>query len=339
MELPDRSAEQIEKDAIMARRAIKTCSVKWETKMLVLRGQSSTRIEVCKIWADGKKLGIDSTISEHGKLLHHNIQCLPCDKEGHFLRYVRSPNPNESYPAKIRPYTEISKKLSILVDPRMLGMLPYSIETFPFEHLEGFVASPKRGATSVRKDAWNGLPCYVVESISQSLRGNPKMTIWVVPSMGNGIVRLSMDRGEGKGRYVTVADIQLAQYGPEKIWYPSRCEYIAREADKIYAHEITTTSEVKINEGLPPDAFQLAGIKFPESTIILDDTKKSNDDILVVKEGKLTKPDLPKSMDLVTPIDEPSDSSTWWFFTGYLGFLALVLTGYGIYRGRRHATN
>jgi hypothetical protein len=65
-DLPDRSADDIERSAVAARRAIEKSSVTWETKILFSKIEPEQPIITRKLWRDGDQLRIQLTKTIRG---------------------------------------------------------------------------------------------------------------------------------------------------------------------------------------------------------------------------------------------------------------------------------
>jgi hypothetical protein len=130
-------------------------------------------------------------------------------------------------------------------------------------HLEIFVGNPQRVTSTVTKSSWNGQDCQLVEYTG--LHGE-KVQIWIAPALGYNVTRLVITGLSAKAGvpWKTTVESKIAQWGSNKVWYPSSCVYQRERGGKIMEKEEVVVTEASFNEPLDPKAFTLAGLDLPE---------------------------------------------------------------------------
>jgi hypothetical protein len=166
----------------------------------------------------------------------------------------------------------------------------------------------------------------------------PIFTIWIVPSMDYAVVRITVDKDKNENRVVANMEAQYAQFGQQKLWYPTRCSLDVQVGGQPYRSEVTTVSNVRLNDDFDPNSFEIGQFGLPEGTLIFDYTKRNAPDLIVKNNTVETFVPI-HTRELPRPLVQASSTSTWWYLAGTFAGLAVMLCGYGLWRMRASAAS
>jgi hypothetical protein len=264
------AAEDVEKQVLEYRRALKTAEIQLSQATYSKENGPPDDERRTKIWFDGKKLRNDLVYRLSGeKTYHREIHGRHCEREGYLLYYTdEKPPPGVAYGLefhKIGPDTDPAS--CPVIDPRLLGLIIRPSYNLPDSHLDEFVRPSDRHPPSIRKTRVNGKELLLVE---YTFLSGTRVREWIATDRGPSIVRMESEYDkDGKPCiHSLVCDFADAPTAGG-YWFPKSCTYHYTIDGKMGAlREVATIDVISLNKPIPPEAFTLAGMGITQGSTI-----------------------------------------------------------------------
>jgi hypothetical protein len=290
------TAEQLERTALASRQQIRTMSVRLTAQA---RG-SHTGENVWHLWWEGPErqrgdLTRSSLPPEGVRIIH----AVGVERSGWSLfledrKHVCAPFHKASQ-------SEVANSLFATVDPRYIGYT--NDDTITYRALENSVfGRSDRSLPTVERLDHDGRDCWLVKW--KTKLGVDFKVVFDPHRGGNPVhfdVNYSLPDGR-KGR--EVSEIDLSQYGPGKVWYPSKMSYEQKFGDRVQRSETVTFDQVTINEPIPAEVFTLKGLGLQEGQPFCLPNGDPLGPVAIWKDGKLQRrpDDKANKFDAVEPV-------------------------------------
>ena len=158
------------------------------------------------------------------------------------------------------------ERLDEIFDPRLVGTVVSPFALLKHEHLESVVGSVDRDPPKLRRETWKGKDCWVV-----SFHNNVQVYLefWVVPSLGNSVVRNIIKPSSEK---LVTQEIEVAPVGNTGLWFPRSYVYEVLNKGKVDEREEFRVTKVSLNESIDEKVFTLAGMNIAPDTTLACET-------------------------------------------------------------------
>lgn len=286
------------------------------------------------IYWDGKSARAD--ISENNSREIRSFSDF--DKKLIFHKRTLEQKIEDSINISIADYSTLpSKKEQVgyaVVDPRLIGVVPFLFENLVYEDLNSVIGRPDRENTSVVEESIDGAQCY---RISYNLISNKTITTyWVDPSKDFNVIRCQNRIAPGtKSEIVNEVNTDFQFVDEAKKWFPKSCRFTQlNKGAPTFDEELEITVK-ELNKPLGKDAFtSLKTMDIPSGTgvsIVPDNAGSS-----LYWDGKSIMPRHPRLVQVATA--EANRSWRKWFMvSSFLGFTILALIA--VRRGVRQSTH
>lgn len=284
-----------EREALAARRAIKSAVVEIESKKFAVTGEitwESTR----KLWLSGDNRRQDWQQRRVAAPAHKEDDTPRAGKELPGGRFVRSGDakriltcysgvdfihwmelPDGATPSALNIRKGEAGKESkgqTPLDPRWLGMAPIGVGSLiHYGAIDSLVGNPERTKVSETKDTWEGKPAVRVR-FEHTKVGTAMIEVWIVPEWGHSVVRVS--ESDDKEMLEQWVENKVSLDKSSKLWFPISC-VVGRTEKGIKTREEESTITVKSLNGLvDPKVFELAGMNIPVGTPVLNHAERGS---------------------------------------------------------------
>jgi hypothetical protein len=232
---------------------------------------SPSRDRQTTIWFDNKKIRCDSVFRGAGDPQpHREINCrfFEYDGQDFFFHYEekRPGRPEVSASAaEILPNPQPGQQM--ILDPRLLGLVPVSAPNLSSERLDAMLTRPDRVGSKVVADRWQDQACWRVEF--DTLKG-VKVRLWIVPAWGHGVAKVDITF-VGPPNTVSAESVEseFARFGAAGIWFPKKCHYRQTVNGKLIDQEVVEVTVKSLNQPIPAVVFTLAGMDIPKGTSLV----------------------------------------------------------------------
>ncbi len=171
-------------------------------------------------------------------------------------------------------------------DIRALGFHPSGL--FPNMRIDDMLRSMAYPEREVAEEYVNGRKCT---RISLSLTSGVRCCVWMAPDAGCSIVRCTSESaGAGGVDVSSEVDLEVKEWRMSGLWFPVSYDHVLRIDGEVYQRDCASLRINSLNEPLPADTFELAGIGIPPGrsvvTVPSDDGKAIWDGKAVVYVGE-----------------------------------------------------
>jgi hypothetical protein len=256
------SVEKVEMEALAHRRAIVRGFVTFQRKSLWIDG------DTVRVWFDGKKVRQDWLHKGNNGSPLRRVDCVGCECDDcEFLYQQSSPGAPVMGVRLDKKNTVLRSMPVVVVDPKRVGFVPFSLFGTWRNTLDIFVGRPERQNSAVSKTTFNGQDCSLVEYTG--LHGE-RVKIWIAPGLGYNVTRLAIAgiAPQDGVPWKTILESKIAQWGSKKVWYPSSYVFERARGGKIQEKEEVIVTRASLNEPIDPKVFTLAGLDLLEGIAI-----------------------------------------------------------------------
>lgn len=153
---------------------------------------------------------------------------------------------------------EVSAKYSdaVKADIRSVGFHPCGAWViFPVDDLLRNYGSVER---AMEDDQINGISC---KKISLQAAPGSECSIWIAPERGYSPIRCVAN--VAKLNMSDQTDVEVVEWNKSGLWFPTASKYVRTIAGKVVHQEEALFEIVSLNQPLPPQTFELAGLDIP----------------------------------------------------------------------------
>lgn len=286
----DPTVDELEQMVLRERRGITACDI--HLKATTHKGDGSPRIRDYAF-----------TLDPTGQLIYRQTAGVETEftatvaltADGH-IDFDNQQSPRGTYRAATiheKPLApDAFKTMALVVDPRLIGMVPYPFETLRNFHLESHIGNNDRTTPVVERTEWNSRPAWRISFNYLPSKSNRPYEIIVDPEYRSVVSMRSAwtDKGAAWERTLTSSDFH--QYGPDQTWFPSKCTH-KETRDGVVQEEQSLEIDVRsVNDPLDPQVFAFANLGIPDGAPVYkegDTTERFRwtDGQLVAEEMKL----------------------------------------------------
>ncbi len=173
-------------------------------------------------------------------------------------------------------------------DPLRLGIVVWFYDTISGHGYEEVFLNPNRDQFRVEAGTDGGELVWKV-SFRMTGLGPPSAfgEYRLAPSKGGLPVYVGVRAGEGEEQYARSIEVQLEEYGPAGVWFPSQVVLRLTSGGEVTTEEVTTVEEAQFGEDIPDETFEIAGMGLPKGKIIdFDGELATWDGQRVVRQGE-----------------------------------------------------
>lgn len=327
------TADELERAVVSQRQAIHSGELRLVAQTYRDGASEPQAVHEAEVWFSGEQMRCDMVRrTEQSSDAYRILECLNCPAKG-YVTELSETNPDR--PTDAVTVRQVPNDFSIsqtvnLFDPRILGVTPSKFSLYRHAHLEEFLLRPDRTGDAVTETTWEGQPAW---ELTIDLEDGVQIKAVVVPSLGNSVTRFQGGTTIDGHSYLYQVDSTIARTEPEGIYYPSECVFTETHDDKLVTQEIITVEHVRLNNPIPPETFELEGMKIRSGSYVQGHPNAAEQTgmfwegtDLVHREHQLGQPQ---------PTPEPIGGKHRWWLLGVAIGLALVtglLAWYGLAR-------
>jgi len=195
---------------------------------------------------------------------------------------------------ELREHVDLENEM--VFDPRLIGMVPFSIGRFYKKSLNSYLCGPRTGEATVQKSVLRGEQRTRVTVTRPS---GARFDAWIDESRDFVPVRMERTTIEEDGTTLTEvmdADLNLVKEGPHSRWFPSHLRFELRsragQVTQIMEREeiLVLNAEFNIHDQCVFRQFRLEALELPEDTLIVDHSRAAaaTTDPAVLRSGEAT---------------------------------------------------
>jgi hypothetical protein len=265
----------LEKEVLAYRQAIRT--IRADVTITSSTNSSGNDIRDWKAWAKGDRLRVDQ---KKGAIEAPHVVI-----KGNDYIYSRGFGQNEvtkELELSITSAYRLSWKGAPLFDLRMLGAVPVTTTSLPsVTEWEHPLAKANRTRSTIKSTRLDGVDADLTLITTSDQQGDGQIKLWIDPRKGPSLIRCERRLKTSRGTYLDIYESQLEQFGD--VWFPTRtsCRHYKNWFPVPISSEITTLSNVEINQEIDDEVFSLPAmmvepgdaVSTPEGMAIWDGEK------------------------------------------------------------------
>lgn len=159
--------------------------------------------------------------------------------------------------------TKDAQPKTALFHPRILGMFPAQTLTLGQFALGEVLSRKDRSIMGANMEVRGG--ANVLKITSKLAAAGTTVTCWIDPKKGPSIVRI--EGGDEEGR--EELDVNYAQFGERRLWYPSKVLYRSWIRGALVCEEETVTESADFDNVIPDSTFRLQSLELPAGRSVL----------------------------------------------------------------------
>jgi hypothetical protein len=265
----DLDAERLQRQVIEYRKQLKSGHIIYHSTLIIKGEHKPSYDRKIEVWFDNKKIRNDIWLHEEndGLVFHRRVHCHHCEKEGYFVLYTGEserhgkPLAMNWQPLSGYPPGELPAPVT---DPRLVGLSSSAFAVLAYLNLEknNWLMRKDQYNRIVERGRWKGKEAVKISFMDSR---NEKVSIWIVLEYGPSVVRIET-------RDTFSFDWIECDYEQKfGFWYPIHYTYEYSRNQQLEKREDMNIEVLSLNAPIPPEVFQLKGMKIPAGTRVSTD--------------------------------------------------------------------
>lgn len=161
-----------------------------------------------------------------------------------------------------------------LLNLQALGMSLNGADGLHEAHVESLMNRSDRTVPEVHADVREGIDTWRIDYEIQhpQQKGRPKVSLWIAPSQGFGVVGIYHHADQDGKRYSTSINTQMKQYPVSDVWYPQKLIKIVKEDNRIIDRQVVTVEEARFGGATDEATYTPAGLELKPGRKVVDST-------------------------------------------------------------------